>query len=266
MTLEKQDGQWILPETWHYPVNTDTLTRLLNTLSALNKGWPVATTSGVAERFKVAKNDFERKISFLICGQEQATLYIGTSPGFRKTHVRLNGDDHIFAVALESWEASAQADEWLKKDSLWINVPDIERIAMADVVLTRSDLTLQPDDLAEQEKPDTAAISNLTHRIAGLQIQSVLGIEDREDYQLDKSVFEIDVTLKNGDSFNYRFSKPDAENSHYILKRSDLPYYFTVADFSVNALRETERHTLVQEDSDDLESAPERGEDAAHAE
>ncbi|MBX3629653.1 MAG: DUF4340 domain-containing protein [Nitrosomonas sp.] len=251
VTLEKQDGRWILPETWNYPADTDAVTRLLNTLSALNKGWPVATTSGAAERFKVAKDDFERKIAFLTGNQEQATLYIGTSPGFRKAHVRLNGDDHIFAVTLESWKVSAQADDWLKKDRLLINAPDIDRLAMADVVLTRSDMTLQPDDLSEQEKPDTAAISNLIHQIAGLQIQSILGIEDSEDYQLNKPVLEIDVTLKNGDVFNYRFSKPDAESDYYILKRSDLPYYFTVAEFSVDALREIGRSTLVREGDED---------------
>ncbi len=262
--LEKQDDRWVLPETWNYPADTDAVIRLLNTLSALSKGWPVATTSGAAERFKVAKNDFERKITFLNGDQEQATLYIGTSPGFRKAHVRLDGDDHIFAVALESWEVSAQADYWLKKDILRISPIDIDRIVMADVVLTRSDLTLQPEDLAEQEAPDTAAIDSLIHRFAGLQIQSVLGGEDSEDYQLDKPVLEIDVTLKHGDVFNYRFSKPDAESGYYILKRSDLPYYFTVAEFSVNALRETERRTLVREDSDDPEWIPEHEEGPAH--
>ena len=255
--LEKQDDGWVLPEIWGYPVNADALGKLLKTLSTLSKGWPVATTPGAAERFRVAENNYERKVSFMNGEQVQAMLYIGTSPGFRKAHARLNGNHDIFVITLESWETSAQADHWLKKDILQINSKTIDRLVMNDVVLTRSDQTLQPDDLAEHEQPNTEAINSLINRLAGLQIQSVSGTVDKEDVQRNEPVLEIDLTLAQGGSLKYRFFKPEEAGGHYSLERSDLPYYFTVAAFSVDALREAERSTLVQTDTGDSGSMPE---------
>lgn len=264
--LEKQDDGWVMPEIWDYPVNADALGKLLKTLSTLSKGWPVATTSGAAERFKVAESDFERKISFMNGDQIQATLYIGTSPGFRKAHVRLSESSDIFVIMLESWEASAQTDHWLKKDILRINSMDIDRLVMNDVVLTRSDQSLQPDDLMEHEKPNAEAINSLISRLAGLQIQSVSGTVDSEDGQRDEPVLEIDLALKHGGSLKYRFFKPEEAGSHYSLERSDLPYHFTVAAFSVAALRETERSTLVRTDNVDSGSIPEHEEESDYVE
>lgn len=265
--LEKQDVGWVLPEIWNYPVNADALSKLLKTLSTLGKGWPVATTSGAAERFKVAESDFERKVSFMNGDQIQATLYIGTSPGFRKAHVRLSESNDIFVIKLESWETSTQADHWLKKDILRISAMDIDRLAINDVVLIRSDQALQPDDLAEHEKPNEEAINSLINRLAGLQIQSVSGTVDRrEDGQRNKAVLEIDLTLDHGGSLKYRFFKPEEAGSHYSLERSDLPYYFTVAAFPVDALRETERSKLVRTDNADSGSIPEHEEESDHVE
>jgi Domain of unknown function (DUF4340) len=255
--LEKQNDEWVLPEIRGYPVNANALGKLLKSLSTLSKGWPVATTPGAAERFKVAENDYERKVSFMKGSQVQATLYIGTSPGFRKAHVRLSGSNDIFVVTLESWETSAQADHWLKKDILRINPMDIDRLVMNDVVLIRSGQTMQPVDLAEHETPDTETINSLINRLAGLQIQSVPETVDKEDGQQSELVLEIDLTLTHGESLKYRFFKFEEAGSHYSLERSDLPYSFIVAAFSVDALRETERSVLVRTDTGDSESIPE---------
>jgi len=255
--LEKQNGQWVLPEKWNYPADAPTLTQLLDTISSLDKGWPVATTPSAAERFNVAENDFERKITLLTGDELQATLYIGTSPGFRKTHVRLDGDDHIYAVALESWKASVQDDDWLKKDILSFDATDVNKLVMADFVLTRSDKILQLEDLAEQESPDENAISSLVSSLANLQIQSVSGLESEEGNQSNSTDHEIGLTFKNGEELSYRFYKPETtedENSYYMLNRSDLPYYFTVAEFTVKPLLEAERSRLIQENEDEVES------------
>ncbi len=253
--LEKESGQWVLPEKWNYPIDTPTLSQLLDTFSSLDKGWPVATTLGAAERFKVAENDFERKIIFLDGDKPQAKLFIGTSPGFRKTHVRLDGDDHIYAVAMESWKASAEADDWLKKDILSFDVTRVSKLTMADFVLTRTDRTLQPEDLAEQENPDESAISSLMDGLANLRIQSVNGNASKKMGSPD---LVIDLMFEDGKAFNYQFYRPETtedENGDYMLQRSDLPFDFTVAEFAVKPLLEATRNRLIRksENEEDLQ-------------
>jgi hypothetical protein len=44
---------------------------------------------------------------------------------------------------------------------------------------------------------------------------------------------------------DYRFSKPQ-DASYYVLKRSDLDFYFEVAEYTVNPVREAIREKLVQ--------------------
>ncbi len=53
----------------------------------------------------------------------------------------------------------------------------------------------------------------------------------------------------------YRFSKPE-NASYYVLKRSDLHYYFKVAEYMVDPVRETTREKLVQARTEEPSSWP----------
>jgi hypothetical protein len=89
---------------------------------------------------------------------------------------------------------------------------------------------------------------------------------DKEDVQRNEPVLEIDLTLAQGGALKYRFFKPEEAGGHYSLERSDLPYHFTVAAFSVDALRETERSTLVRTETGDSGSMPELKEESDYVE
>ena len=49
----------------------------------------------------------------------------------------------------------------------------------------------------------------------------------------------------DGEILAYRFYKP-TDAAYYVLKRSDLDYYFRIADYLVDPVRETTRENLVQ--------------------
>jgi len=63
------------------------------------------------------------------------------------------------------------------------------------------------------------------------------------------------MTRKGGEVLSYRFSKP-ADPSYYALKRSDLDYYFKVAEYMVDPVRETTREKLVQDSTEEVSSQP----------
>ena len=95
VTLERQEDEWRLPELSGFPANQASVERLLGRLTDLDKGWPVATTGSASRRFKVADSAFERKLTLSKGDETLAALFVGTSPGFRKVHVRLPGEDAI---------------------------------------------------------------------------------------------------------------------------------------------------------------------------
>lgn len=238
VVLKKQEGQWLLPESGDFPASQSSVQRLLDKLITLKKGWPVATTRSAARRFNVDKEQFERKLVLLSGDEAQATLYVGSSPGFRKVYVRPEDGDEVFAVDFNTWEAEANADSWIDKDILKLDDRLVERIEMPGLVLRREGNMLLVADLSEEEQNNEDGSHVLLDKLVQLRIQSLLGAEAKPEYRQDAPSLEIRVTYKDGEVLHYRFSKPE-DATDYVLKRSDLDYYFTVADYTVNAIKET---------------------------
>ena len=243
--LQRQDGKWLLSEEEGFPADGQSVEGLLDKLAALDKGWPVATTGTAAKRFKVADAQFERKLTLLAGDESLAELYVGTSPGFRKAHVRPAGADEIFAVAFNSWEASAKPDDWIDKDILKLDGDEVQQIEMPGVSLQRQDDRLRLTDLTAEEETDAEAVKNLLSKLTGLYILASLGTQEKPEWRQDKPALEIRLVEQDGKTLNYRFSQP-TEETYYVLKRSDIPYYLKVGAFSVKPFLETTREKLVR--------------------
>lgn len=240
VVLNKRDGKWLLPESADFPANTVNVERLLDTLAGLEKGWPVATTTAAAHRFKVADDGFERKLNLLSNGKPIATLYVGTSPGFRKVHVRADKDDAVYAVAFNTWDANANTDDWIDKDILALVPGDIKQVESTGFSLHRDNDTLQLANLSDKEATDEKAADTLVEKLAQMRIQSVLGVDAKPEYQQDKPELEFKLTRKDGSVLSYRISEA-VGGGYYVVKRSDLDNYFKVADYSVEPLKNVAR-------------------------
>ena len=262
LVLKKQTGQWLLPESGNFPADSNRVERLLDTLAALEKGWSVAKTRGAARRFKVGEDQFEQKLVLLSGEEPQATLYIGSSPGFRKVYVRSELANDVFAVAFDRWTAGAKTDDWIDKDILTLEESEVERVEISGVTLQRQDGKWQVTDLAEKEQTNSEASRTLITKLSRLRIQSLLGTGAKPEYRQDETAFELKLTRQSGEVLSYRFSKPE-DATYYVLKRSDLEQYFKMAEYTVNPVKEITREALVQARVEDTSNeAPEdaRGE------
>jgi hypothetical protein len=243
--ISRRDGEWVLPESGDFPAQEQAVKELLDKLAALEKGWPVATTSGAARRFRVHHDEFERKLTLKSGDEELASLYLGTSPGFRKVHVRPAGEDAVYAVGLNTWEANAAADDWIDDQVVVLDEKELTRVEMSDFSLQREGEALELTDLGEGEETDEEEAAKLVRALTGLRIQSVLGTEPRAEFKQNAPGIEVKVSRQKGDNLTYRFAKPE-EGSHYVLKRSDLDHFFKVSEFSVKPIEEAAREKLVR--------------------
>ena len=255
VSLKKQEGKWLLPESGDFPANQSSVEQLLGKLATLKKGWPVAKTRSALRRFKVDEEQFERKLVLLSGDEAQATLYVGTSPGFRKVHIRPANGDEVYAVMFNTWDAAAKADEWIDKDVLTLEESDLDRVEIPGVVLHWKDGKPKVADLGEKEQTNEKESRSLLGKLTKLRIQSVLGTEIKPEYRQDEPALEVKITRKGGEVLNYRFSKSE-DASYYILKRSDLDHYFKVAEYTLNPIKETTREKLVQATSEETSSEP----------
>lgn len=262
LTLVKEDGTWKVPQTYDFPAEKSKLEQLVNKLNSLQKGYPIATTKGAAKRFKVTDAEFEKKITWK-SGSEESTLYIGSSPGFKKVHMRTTGDDNVYAVNFSAFEASTKAKDWLAKGYLTHKQDEIEKIEMPDYTLQRTEDGLALVDLAENEITDTNHANNLARQIAGISFESVLGTENKPEYQQDKPLLTVDVTLQSGESITYVFSPMKDSEDDIVLKASNSDYYFKAIKLNYDLINDATREKIATAKPEPEENTADVDTDAA---
>lgn len=94
------------------PAAKDRVEKLIGELAALKKTFPVAKTDDARERFKVARDDFKRKIVLAKGDDTLATLYLGTSPSMGESNVRVGGDNAIYRGKLAAYQVQVTEDAW----------------------------------------------------------------------------------------------------------------------------------------------------------
>ena len=254
VVLNKQDDQWRLPALHDFPADQGNVKRLMERLAKLEKGLPVATSKGAAKRFKVDETSFERKLTLLQDDKPQASLYVGTSPAFRKVHVRLPGENDIRSVAFNTYEVGVKPEDWIDKAILTHKVDDIKRVALPGFSIERQDKNLVVSGLAPDEETVSDEANRLLDRIAGLNIRAVLGTANPSDFAQEADVLRYALTLKSGESQDFIFSKrPD--DDHYTLKASGRDEAFEVDKWVVDAIKEVTRDKLVRKKAKAAESA-----------
>lgn len=255
LLLSKDDNGWKLPEQADFPADADKVTRLLERLQSLKHGLPVATSDTARTRFKVDEDAFERRIRLVSSGDTVATLYVGTSPGVRRGHVRRDGDDAIYAVEFASYDVPLKAEDWEDKTILAVPREEIASIQVAGLVLRpQGDTGWAAEGLAGNETLNIEAAAELAEELSSLRIGAVLGREAQADYSLDEPALRLSFTRKDGETIDYQLGKRDND---YVLKATSREEYFRLPSYSGDALVEAaSRDKLVSPKADDENGQP----------
>jgi hypothetical protein len=259
LLLKKEKERWMLPESGSFPADTDRVQGLINRLAGMERGWPEATTTEAAGRFKVAADRFERKLTLARDGKPLAGVYFGTSPGLRKIYMRVDGDNEIQSLALPQHELEVSADNWIDTTVLRLKPEQVARVELPGLHLERTPAGLQPTDL----KPDEEVVGErrdlLVKQLTGLTITAILGAETKPEYGLDTPVLRYSVQLEGGTTIDYLFgqppqpekaagteaSQPMAETP-FVLKVSNQEQLFRVDGWQVEEIRNATRAALVR--------------------
>ncbi len=236
LNLRKAADGWVLPAEGDFPADADKVERLLERLQALRPGLPVATSDTARERFKVAEDAFERRIRLASGDDTLAILYLGTSPGVRRSHLRRDGDDAIYSADFASYDAPVKAAEWEDKTLLAVSREAIDAIEVAGLRLRpQGDTGWSAEGLAEGEALNLEAARSLADKLASLRIGAVLGREKQADYKLDEPALQLRLTRKGGERIDYQLGKRDND---YVLKVSSRDEYFRLPNYTGDALVE----------------------------
>ncbi len=240
--LVRKEGRWQLPALADLPAAAGKVKQLIEKLANFKPDWPETTTAASHQRFELAEDHFQRRIKLAGAGQTQADLLVGTSPGFRKSHVRKAGDDAVYAVEISAFDLPTQAVDWLDKNLL--TAEQISEIRGAEYALVKNDgiwqwdLNHWPKNQFQpiSEKPDQDKVAALVSVLAGL---TILDLADHAE--LDPSVEKNLVVVAKSKAFQYNFWKQGEE--HFIY-RDDREHIFRFSAFDYQRIVEVDQSSL----------------------
>ncbi len=236
INLKKVQGKWILPKHFNAPVDDNKLRKLTDKLFSLPVSWPVATSENSASRFKVTKEQFEREISFAKGDDILKTLFLGSSPGFKKIHARVDGQNTIYSIDFAAYEAPVNVDDWVDKHLLTIDVDSLSKVTTDKFSLTRNGDIWQVENLEEGKVANQEKIQTWLGKLAKLQYNGILGTQAKPEYGLEKPVVSFKLTLKSGDQIDITIGKMAND---YVIKSSHQPFYFKASQYQIQAILDT---------------------------
>ncbi|MEM9706484.1 MAG: DUF4340 domain-containing protein [Pseudomonadota bacterium] len=261
--LTRDGDGWLAPSLGDFPVAGDRAEALLDTLSELKRGWPVAENRASAKRFRVAEDDFERRIK-IKTGDEERVLYFGDTPSFKQIYARADGQDEIFNVPFQALDAQADVDGWLDRNVLNLKADEIASLEINGVSIARVGDEFTVADLGPSEATDQQAVKDLIDEVARLSFDRVEWGADNDAAlvtRFDQPLVTLVVATTDGQSFDYRFiaEQSEAEQiadantddeapappSRYIFTRSDFPHRFNASRYRIDGVVDFTRDTLL---------------------
>ena len=202
--LAHKDGRWVLASHGNYPALADTVEKLLTKLPAMSVSAPVATTKNYHRSFKVADDEFERKITLTMADGKTQSLFLGTSPRIKKTHIRMVGSDAVYLAELSVWTAGATASSWVNLDYFKVDRTQIVEVAIRNAKdafkLIKIDGKWQLADwkgVPDPEKPvDKQKVDGMLGSLSSIMLRDPVGSEDRPEYGFDKPLGQLTIVTE----------------------------------------------------------------------
>ena len=232
VTLIKSGANWQLPDLHQLPVDAEKLEGLVEKLKGTKLTWPVATTESSHERFDVAENKFQRRLEFFEGDKKAGEIFLGTSPGFKKVHLRRAGDKDVYAVELSTFEFATVTKDWLDAQLLTVKQP--LQIRAADYFVQQDGDNWRFVDDAEA-KVDKAKITPVVDAITGFSVQEVATSKPEGE--------STHLTVRTAVAeWQYEFIK---SGENYYVKRNDREQYFKISSVDYERIVQPKKQDLI---------------------
>jgi hypothetical protein len=220
--LIKGGDHWILPDLAGLSISPELIEKLQQSVLNANTSWPVATSVAARQRFQLTDYNFQRRLTLIGNGELLGTVYLGSSPGFRKVYARNSTQEAIFSIGFSSFDASATDSDWLDKRTLQISSP--LSIVSEHYSLNKQGTQWLSDN---DQQPDEREMDALLLALASVQIEGVAN----KDLQRTLSIAVPDMALAvQSEEGETRFKLFTLGARHYI-HCSNHVLFFTLSKY-----------------------------------
>jgi hypothetical protein len=252
--LAKSNGAWVLPNADDYPVEADKVPSFLDKIVGLKAERLVTQTSSSHARLKVAKDNFERLVYFVLDEGTHHQLYMGSSPSYGAIHVRADDQNEVYLASdLSTQDAGVQATSWV--DSTYLEIPEDQIVG---VILENANGRLEFEKtgdtwtlkgLAADETLAQDQVTTLISRARLVTMSQPLGKELKAEYGLDNpsAVVTVYTHSDSGDkTYTLTVGAQDPTDKSYVVISSESEYYVRVSEYSAQNLVEKARADFIQ--------------------
>jgi hypothetical protein len=185
VTLEKTGTTWGVAEADHYPVDGTKVDTFLKNVAKLTARGAVVTKKAYFPKLEVADEKFQRMVMVTQDGKEQS-FYLGSSPSFKKIHLRKAGSDDVVLVeGISAWDVGPSASDWVDKNYLKIPEPDVWGLDLENKH-GAAKLEKSPDGqwalLGSTEKLKKSSIDDLVRKSGMITLEEVHGKGEKPEY------------------------------------------------------------------------------------
>jgi hypothetical protein len=225
--LLRAGDRWRLPELGDLPADPDKVAGLLAGVLTGDPGWPIAESAAARQRFQVADYRYQRRLALLAEGEAIDTIYLGTAPAFRKVHARNDGDNAIFALDFNSFDAPALDAAWLDPRLLQVRAP--LAIAADGYALSWRDGHWLAGSGA---RPDQRELDALLGALRTLQIEGVADEDGQRELAQSEADLVLQVTSLGGDATLELFTL----NGEHFIHSSNHGLFFSLSAYDYDRL------------------------------
>ena len=202
VTLEKREGGWhVLPVD--YAGDQQSIEDFAAKVTSLRSRGPITESASRHRQLEVSNEDHRRKIE-MVAGEVTETLLVGDSPGFRKTYVRVQGQDAVHAVeGLSVWEANEDPMHWI--DKAYVKVEphrvrsfsihngqgdfELRRVGDQQWAILGNNVNIPEDFEIKHDK-----VERLLSSLSKLRLEDIADTDDSEKQGIDTPVARMVLT------------------------------------------------------------------------
>lgn len=252
LTLTLNNGQWTIPDFQNFPADNDKVSKFLDDIAGLKKGWPVANSSSGAIRYGVGNENFEKQVDFIADNRWHATLLLGDSPTFKKVYARNSSNPKTYIVNYNAYEASLKPSYWYDNQIFYIDQNEVEEITYGNIKIYREEKSWKLDGITDEQSINDSKINNFIKAALSLNFDEVIS-KDQRDELADKKKssdtnFKLKIVKSNGEKITYEFWPVEGtveSATQFYIRKLDYKHILKSRKFNFRDILETRREDLI---------------------
>lgn len=251
--LTRRVTGWVLAEADDFPASESKVDGFLDQVGEFTNTRLVAETANSHDRLKVADTNFTYRFDFRRASGQTNRFFVGTSPRYGETHVRLDEQDEVYLVSLVLPAIGTNASAWV--DTAYFSLPrsQINSIAIENQLgkiqlINDSDLGWILNDLEEGETMADGKVSTLINSVSSIHLVRPLGTIEMAEYGLQTPVAIVSIVTNDPDAiepYTLILGAKHPDGNARFAKATSATHYVLVTTSQLNNLLEKSRIDLL---------------------